>query len=558
MILTRTSHATGDLDPAVRWQRFARCTIGWKGDLYLPGHASGAATVAELAGALEQGRLAELIPLLHGVFGVFIHDSQAERWIVFGDNSGLYRIFHSESLVSTSFLELVRADPGAGGNIDDQAIIEFLAFGANVGRHTPLRHVSKLRRDEILVLDGRASPAVRLEPKSRLIDEVPDADHYLTYFRQLALALAERKVSVDVTGGFDSRVIACMLDRSGLPFECALSGVPGSTEAAAAERVATAIGRPLRFHVHDIAALETELPAVFVSGDGLTEIPRLHRDRQLCLERQARGIEVFLHGGGGEFYRDHYFIQDFPRYGSSRVDIPRFVRLRMMPIALPPVQLTPSAAGLLQACRTSLLERLATCRAATNNLTYDQIYFHYRAPEFYGATFSNYLNMGMDVEAPFLDSRMALAGMHLPPWQRAFSLWHRRTITAHCPTLAALPTTDGYTASSRRARLLAELSTYCRVQASRVGRKLTERYLGKALFYKVGELEADAAGYRQALRRSDLFGHALARLQRQGLVRDDIEPERIANPHVGRILTMGTLLRYIDGEPLGRPAATPT
>jgi hypothetical protein len=123
-------------------------------------------------------------------------------------------------------------------------------------------------------------------------------------------------------------------------------------------------------------------------------------------------------------------------------------------------------------------------------------------------------------------------------------------VTAHCPALAALPTTEGYTASSRPAQLAAELGTYGHVQLARIGRKLTERYLGKSLFHKVGELEADAPGYRDGLRRSKLLILAIDRLKQQGILRADLPMDELRNVHVGRMITMGTLLRYLDGEPL--------
>lgn len=361
-------------------------------------------------------------------------------------------------------------------------------------------------------------------------------------------ALTGRKVSVDVTGGFDSRVIACLLNQRRQPFDCALAGVVGSNEQATALAVAASLGRELTYHAHDIATLEADLPQVFLDGDGLTEIPRLHRDRQLCLRRLAQGTEVMVHGGGGEFFRDNFFIQDFPFYGVPKADIERFYRLRIIPVGLPDAQLTPRALALREAVFAATKERFEHCRAATNNETYEQIYRDFRAPELFGTSFSNYLHLGMQVAAPFLEHRMIRLAMRMPPWSRFFTLWHRRILTENCPALAALPTADGYTAISHKRRLVAELGTFARVQAGRIGRKLTERYLGKSLFHKVGELEADAPGYRDGLRRSKLLAMAVDRLQKHDILRPGLTIDELRNVHVGRIITMGTLLRFLDGE----------
>ena len=554
MLIQPSSRPPLATDSTIAWRTDQRHTIGWKGNIFLPGCLAGEATIERLLERLGTEPLAAVLPTLHGVYGLFVYDHAAGKWWVATDNTGLYRIYYTTSAVATGFLELAGSDPDSHRHVDDEAVLEFIAMGANFGRHTPIATIKKLRRQEILELDPGATPAVRLLEKP-LAWFQGDADAYvLDYFANLAHALSAKRVSVDITGGFDSRVIACLLDRAGLPFESALfSADETSNEAVSARAVAAVLDRPLHFHVHDIATLEDDLYDVFLAGDGLTEIPRLHRDRQLCLRRLARGVELMVHGGGGEFFRDHYYVHDFPRYGSSRIDIAKFYHLRVVPIRLPAAQLTAAAAKLLQALEARTIARFETCRQPTNNATYDRIFLDYRVPEFYGPTFSNYLNMGLQVEGPYLDFKVATAAIQLSPWSRFFMLWHRRMLTTHCPALAELRTAEGYTASSRPTRLLAELGTYARVQAGRVGRKLGERYLGKVLFHKVGEFEADAPGYREALRGSALFASALTRLQQQGIIAEQIEIEKIANPHVGRIITMGTLLNHLEGR--GRRAA---
>ncbi len=549
MLIQPSSRPPLATDPTVSWRSNQHHTIGWKGNVFLPGCLAGEASVDRMLDRLGREPLGAVLATLRGVYGLFIYDHAAGKWLVAADNTGLYRIYYTTAAVATSFLELAGSDPESHRHVDDEAILEFIAMGANFGRHTPVATIKKLRRQEILELDPSATPAVRLLEKP-LEPFRGDADAYvLGYFKDLAHALSAKKVSVDITGGFDSRVIACLLDRSGLPFESALfSANETSNEAVSARAVAATLGRPLHFHVHDISTLEDDLYDVFLAGDGLTEIPRLHRDRQLCLRRLARGVDLMVHGGGGEFFRDHYYVQDFPRYGSHRVDIAKFYRLRVVPIRLPATQLTGKAAGLLPEIEARTIARFEDCRQATNNATYDRIFLDYRVPEFYGPTFSNYMNMGLEVEAPFLDFGVATAAIQLSPWSRFFMLWHRRMLTAQCPKLAELRTAEGYTASSRPGRLLTELGTYVRVQAGRVGRKLSERYLGKVLFHRVGEIEADAPGYREALRHSSLFASALARLQRQGIIAEQIEIGKIANPHVGRIITMGTLLNHLESR----------
>ena len=143
-----------------------------------------------------------------------------------------------------------------------------------------------------------------------------------------------------------------------------------------------------------------------------------------------------VHGGGGEFFRDHYVIQDFPFYGSSRSNLERYHDLRMSPITFPSQALSPTGRDLFATLRPAMLARFRELLAPTNNETYDRLFLFIRAPEFFGQYFSNYINMGLDVVAPLLDYCNVHAAMALSPWRRFFFAWHRKMITAHCPQLA--------------------------------------------------------------------------------------------------------------------------
>ncbi len=134
----------------------------------------------------------------------------------------------------------------------------------------------------------------------------------------LVRSLDGNALSVDATGGFDSRLVLSMLSDAHLPAELAVSGRPGTADTAIARRLAEELGRPLFLSGHDLSDFDRSLVETYRFGDGLTDVRRLHRDRQLALHRLARGIDTIVRGGGGEFFRDHYFIQDFPFYGSAK------------------------------------------------------------------------------------------------------------------------------------------------------------------------------------------------------------------------------------------------
>jgi hypothetical protein len=522
-----------------------RFAIGWKGHLYLPGETAGTPSVAKLAVVLRAEDLAAVAHRLAGVFGLFVHDKVRGGWQVAVDNAGLYKVYHDAGAAGTSFLELVRARRVDRARVDLEAMVEYLAHGAVLGSRTFVTGIGELLWHEILELPGDGS-APRLRKKS-LPDVVPGGDRaVLEHFAGLARSLEGRGFSADATGGFDTRVIICLLARNDVPFELAISGQPGTPDTEIARELACLLGRPFHLCGHDLGDLDAELVATFRAGDGLTDLRRFHRDRQNALARLARGGEVFAHGGGGELFRDHYVIQDFPFYGSSRVNYSRYCDLRMTPVPLPPSCLGPAGRELLAGLKSATIARFEELRAPTNNESYDRIYFYLRSPEFYGHYFANYINMGLDVVAPLLDHGNALAAMRLSPWGRFFFLWHRRVLTEHCPVMAALPTAEGFSASSEPLRMLGDVRAYVATQLRRAAKKVSQRAFGRARFHMVGALMADTPGFVGRLRASPRFRSACERLAAVGVLAPGPAAEAVRDAHVGRVLTTGMFLGEVE------------
>ena len=352
------------------------------------------------------------------MFGLFVHDKERGGWEITADNAGCYKIYRDGRGVGTSFLELVRDRRLAAGRADPAALVEFLAHGAVLGSRTFASGVEELLDDEILDLPPGGGPP-RLRAKV-LPKAVPAEKRIvLENFAGLARSLEGRSFSADATGGFDSRLIVCLLAENKVPMELAISGMPGTPDTEIAREMARLLDRPFHLSGHDLTDLDDQLVATFRDGDGQTDLRRFHRDRQNAQARLARGVEVFSHGGGGELFRDHYVIQDFPFYGSSRVNSRRYYDFRMTPVPLPPAALSPKGQDILAGLRPPPSPASRMLRA-TNNESYDRIYFYLRSPEFYGHYFSSYINMGLDVVAPLLDFDSALSAMSLSPWGRFF------------------------------------------------------------------------------------------------------------------------------------------
>ena len=422
-------------------------------------------------------------------------------------------------------------------------------IGVMLGPATYLEGICKLRADAVAELALGEGGVSWLSVVGKLLEaaEEDGTERVVRHIGDLVRSLAGLRASADVTGGFDSRLIVCLLHHFGAKFELAIASRPGSRDAEIAADIAHLLARPLHRTPPDLARLDDELPELFLTGDGQADLRRFHLPWRHALARLARGIQVMAHGGGGEHFRDHYFIQDFPFYGRRRTNFERYHDLRLAPVALPEAYFTRHSAGLVTAARAKALARLEPYRSGTNNESYNRAAYHLRTPEFHGTYFSSYINHGLDVAAPLLDHRNTHVGFRLPPWQGFFNLWHRRLITAHNPELAALPTAEGYTASRLPHHMASDLGGYAVSQLRRGAQKVSQRLSGKARFHSVGAFATNAPGHIAALRVTRCFRAAMERLKEAEILAPELEPMAVRDIHVGRILTLGMLLHHLDG-----------
>jgi Asparagine synthase len=365
----------------------------------------------------------------------------------------------------------------------------------------------------------------------------------VAFFAPLARSFAGLKVSADVTGGFDTRLITCLLCRAGADLETAIAGMADARDVRIAAEIAQLLERPFFVTPHDLSRLEEELPQVFRDGDGQIDCCIFHRLRQHCLARLARGVQVISHGGGCELYGDFYGSQDFPRYGSSVVNFERYYDLRIAPVSVPRRYLSAKGAALLAQVRPRTLAKFAEFKAATNNESYDRVAYFVRFSEVWGRPYSNYINLGLDVVAPFCDWRNVRAAMSFPPWRKFRNGWHRQVLTAHCPRLAALRTTEGFSASTELRHLLPDIAGYLGMKSLRMARKASQRLLGRTLFDT--QRPPNAPGLIPAARASSAFSMALDALKGGGLFAPALKPEDIKDKDVGRVLTLGLFLRHV-------------
>ncbi|MEK0084100.1 hypothetical protein [Benzoatithermus flavus] len=556
MLIDAHTQPTMLFETGLRWWRGERFTIGWKGHLFRPGLPADVPSVEAIAAELERQPLAAVCANLAGVFGLFVWDGSQRSWQVACDHTGLFSIFHDgTSLAGTSFLDVAAACGATPAEVDPDRIAEFLVQGMLFDHRTLVPRIRLLAGSQVLRLacDGSGTRLTLEEKRFGQDPVVRDAEFLVRHVDDLACSLQGRRVSIDISGGFDSRLLACLLDRHGVVAEAAVSGEPGSADVVLGGEVAKRLRLPFFPTRHDLADLERELPTVFREGGGLVDLCKFHRDRQTALARRARGVEVFVHGGGGEFLKDFYFHHEFPFYGRRGASLERFYDLRVAPLRLPPGLLGVRGREGARRARAEALALFERYRAGTNHETCDRISLFVRQPQVFAGQFSGYIHLGLDVAAPFLERANALAASSLSPWSRCMEGWHRRLITRFRPDVAVLPTTEGYSASGRPLDRLRDLASHARNEARRAANKIGQRVVGRTLLPKAGTNELDAPGFIQRLRATRRFHEAVGRLQDLAVLGPSVTPAAVPAGYVGRVLAVGMCLEHLEQSAGHRP-----
>lgn len=219
------------------------------------------------------GRPLERRPLLHGHYSLILVEPEFDRVTVENDPFGLLPIYYlqrTDGLLVASELKLLRSS--SNRRIDQDAIAEIARFGYIVSDHTVLTDVKRLPPNHRLTYEGgRLKVTPHPFPafsRDRAVDEsvLEEMDHCLQmYFRRVRAETAY--VSVSLSGGLDSRMVAASAKRAGLELTGFTTGSPQSLECEVAEVFARTLGIPIATHVFD----GRKMPEWFSAATWVTE-----------------------------------------------------------------------------------------------------------------------------------------------------------------------------------------------------------------------------------------------------------------------------------------------
>ena len=506
----------------------------WRGFLFVRGEVAGQDSIEALLSSFRHLGPEVTLALAKGSFLLAILDCQSREIFTCVDPFGLMRLFASDALLSDDLFELIARLGYDEGQLDFPALAFFLRFGFYGMGRTIDRRVHFLAGDEIAHVSSSGDLGCLRKSLPDFRHPPPEFD-FDAYLRDVRIAVRGQPISLDLTGGYDSRLLAaCLKDALA---ETATTGQPGNLDVAIAGKVAAALALPHVTARHDISGFAERAPAMLQLTNGQTGLLTYDHVYQLTRERQARGITLILAGIGGELWKDILWLQDFP-FLSGPPDFERLFRMRLEPRAISAEPLEASFAAAFEEAKDIYLgamkERFG---ALPRTAAYDSVYAFLRIPYTAGPSVTAGIRMGLPSFSPLYDPEGALASMRKAPRDRLFARWHRENIARYAPEIAKLRADDGLSAR-RGIAALADIPSYLGNKVLRATQKIAQRFG----LPDIRHLSLDDPATLAAARALPLAAPALDRMRELHVLARDTEAAQCGRALFDRLLTSGMTL----------------
>jgi asparagine synthase (glutamine-hydrolysing) len=270
--------------------------------------------------------LADTMPEhMHGTYVCILF--KAGGLYLFTDRIGLYKVYCSadEKVLSSSFLTVTACT--ASPRLNAQGVFEYIFQGATYGGETAIQGIRSLDPDSLITLSNGHRNDLRRSPLPRpAIDKGSLEEHCERIDGQLGDIFDEctrafdGRIETALSGGYDSRLmLAHLLNRNVVP-TVHVYGRDADDDVRIAKVIAACEGFPLS-HV-DKQSYRQDVPDNDLAGvvernfrvfDGLP-VDGIFDDGADLATRQdrARNGVLALNGGGGEIFRNFFYLPDRP------------------------------------------------------------------------------------------------------------------------------------------------------------------------------------------------------------------------------------------------------
>lgn len=390
---------------------------------------------------------------LDGHFGLVIYDGRVDALLVVSDPFGFISIFYGEAnnriFVSTSALAVARAVESKPNSF---AARYFMVYGTLIGERTLWQDVQRLTAAQVLKITTAGvtqhtywrfelDETIHKLPLQKSVDCVIDS---LSQTMQRGL-YREEGGWLSLTGGFDSRTTAAMMQHNQLPFKTYCHGPQDARDVHLAAYISQKMGWDYEYFPLPDDWGQERADWLWYTTNQIDALRDIFKQSRIIREQtiKANQFGVSYWGYGGELYRGYYWKQEFFNIGkSSLVNYDRFLDLRIMPLDYPILQGADHwKATLRDDLKTQFMAVGEQNPSWLNTIKLDLVskYLEYGLS---GTTMSGVLGL-QRVIAPFnLKSGVETVMSVNPKWRTQDRLF-RLMLERVNPALSAIETADG-------------------------------------------------------------------------------------------------------------------
>jgi hypothetical protein len=514
-----------------------RRTVWWSGLIFIKGVAEGKTSLQRFLEMVDKSGLTAACDLLSGNFTCVVFDKTAKCYHAFTDNNRVSNLYYSADYISTSFLQLVKTIKPNAADLQPDSVCAFIITGQVYSKNALFGSISFLNAEDILVVSKNN---ITIEKKKlRPIHDIHlTRDELYQNLREIIVSLQGKKVSLDMSGGSDTRTLAGVLKQLGLDFELSTDCPPGFPDHDISVKAAAILQKPhfITWHIVEGVPVRKELDETFLRFDGLSDILSFHPSFQNYAKRESRRVEVIISGFAGEMYKDggwwRVAMQTLFTGRWKEAMIKKLVYSGLVAWGYDPNLPVYLFAG---RCET-------VCRNFSDSL-YDYLMNNYNGrnrAELGDRIFNEYsirtprslAQKGMTYYPILLDLNILPFGLHLSFCKRLFAKEYRNLLFKADKKLARLETTKAHTSLSP------EWSCMAVDMLKFVANAFKTSVLKKKKVYPVNPLYA-------VVRKQPETQRYFAALIKAGVLRQTLTLDELPDRYLGRVYTIGKLLEYI-------------
>lgn len=361
------------------------------------------------------------------------------RELYFGDSSGA--LFWFFDLANGKAFDRPSDVPAERRRINMTAIAQFLWFGCIYGMDTVMDGIVRSDPEQYYLLQNGKITAQKkgLTP----LEQFPGGDDALAlYMRRVLKAVGEQThIGCSITAGTDSRAVLSHLYANGVQPLLSITGPEDHIDVQIARKIAAALDEEL-IVVSGVPNSPSWISSMERETDGQVGVCGAYRLLEQFKTLERRGVTLQFGGVAGEFYKNSFINQDYPRYGGAP-DWERFVKMKVITYDFPKAICGNKLLPAVEQVPKMLLQMVSMHQGATKASAY--LSAGYRILQARAATLSMMENRHVVTCSPLLERCVVAPMLRTNPYRLEMQSYQRRQVKSFCPAIMDIPTDRGLT-----------------------------------------------------------------------------------------------------------------